>query len=271
MDIEMYLDPAYVELIIETNKLKSEVAEKIVEREWLSTYVFPEIKYSYMLRLGISESEVFYSKLNLDKLKRKIELYKDALKYNSEIDENKIEKTIEKEFKKENHEYTLMQQEIKKALDFTKKEKIDYKFLESINNVYKELLKRLSPLLNFKNTRLENELYEMLENAYKVQDFAKIISIKELCSKNNITLEPEIDDIDNMVNLKNIYTKLLEENKCIILNIRSSEMFSNKVVLENENLIRRKKDDIKKQIENITLEYNNLLKEFDKLKRKNNL
>ena len=164
-----------------------------------------------------------------------------------------------------------MKQEIKKALDFTKKEKIDYKFLECINNVYKQLLKRLSPLLNLKNTRLENELYEMLENAYKVQDFSRILSVQELCTKNNITLEPEIDDIDNMINLKNIYTKLLEENKCIIMNIRSSEMFSNKVVLENENLIRRKKDDIKKQIENITLEYNNLLKEFDKLKRKNNL
>lgn len=268
MDLEMYLDPDYAKLIIETNKLKSEVAEKIAERDWLSTYVFPEIKYSYILKLGISEAEVFFARLNLDKLKRKIALYEETLKYETEIDDKKIDKIIEKEFKKENHEYTLMKENIKKALEATRKEKIDENFLKNMNELYKELVKKLCPLINLKNTRLENELYDILDKAYKNCDFTKMLGVRLLCIENNIKAELEIDDMDNMLNLKNIYSKLLEENKCIILNIRSSEMFSNKVILENENLIRRKKDEIKKQIDSINEEYIKKLKELDKLKRK---
>lgn len=264
---EMYLDPEYTKLIIETNKLKNEVAEKIVEKEFLTKYVFPEIKYSYILKLGISEAEVFLVRLKLDKLKRKISLYKDCLEYKNEIDEKNIDNVIEKEFKNENHEYTLMQEEINKALEFTRQEKIDENILKNINKLYRVLIKKLCPLLNLNNSRLENELYSNLEEAYKNSDIKKILEINTICVKNNIKSELEIDDFDNMINLKNIYNKLLEENKCIIVNIRSSEMFSNKVVLENENLIRRKKDEIKKQIENITTEYNKLLKEFEKLKK----
>ena len=64
------------------------------------------------------------------------------------------------------------------------------------------------------------------------------------------------------------YLNLLEENKCIIFNIRSSEMFSNKYILENENLVRRKKDEINSIIIDIENQYNKKQKEFEKLKKK---
>lgn len=268
MAFDMYLDPEYAELIVEVNKLKIDVAEKIAERDWLSNYAFPEIKHNYNLKLGVNEAELFLARLNLDKLKRKISLYKESLKYDSEIDEKKIDKYLDKEFKNEMHEYTVMQEEIEEAIEFTHKEHPSSELVDHLNYLYKNLILKLSPLINFKNTRLENELYDLLEDAYKNCDLNKMLGIQALCEANHINTDLELDDLDNMQKLKRIYTELLEENRCIILNIRSSEMFSNRTFLNSEILLRRKKDDINENIRQITSEYTELLKELEKIKKK---
>ena len=268
MAIDMYLDPKYAELIVEVNKLKIEVAEKITERDWLSTFIFPEIKHNYNLKLGANEAELYLAKLNLDKLKRKIVLYKETIKYDNTVNEEKLDKIIDKEFKNEIHEYKMMQEDIEHAIEYTHKEKVESVIVDKLNYLYKNLILKLSPLINFKNTRLENELYDILEESYKKCDYNKMLGIKALCDTNHINSELELDDIENMEKLKKVYTNLLEENRCIVLNIRSSEMYSNRTILNSEVLLRRKKDEINKKIVEITDEYSMLLKEFDKLKKK---
>ena len=268
MSFDMYLAPEYTQLIIEVNKLKNNVAEKIAERDWLSFYAFPEIKHNYNLKLGVNEAKLFIARVNLDKLKRKIAIYKEIIKYDNEISEQKIDNLIDKEFKNELHEYALMQEDIKLAIEYTHKEQISEESFNRLNYLYKNLILKLCPLLNLKNTRLENELYDILEVAYKNFDLNKMFGLVVICEKNNINKDLEIDDFDNLIKLKNIYEKLLEENKRIILNIRTSEIFSNKNLLDNEILLRRKKDDLNKNIEEISKEYLKLLKEFDKIKKK---
>ena len=268
MAVDMYLDPKYAELIVEVNKLKIEVAEKITERDWLSTFIFPEIKHNYNLKLGANEAELYLAKLNLNKLKRKVNLYKENVKYDNTVDEEKLDKIIEKEFKNEIHEYAMMQEDIEYAIEYTHKEKIDSTLVDRLNYLYKNLILKLSPLINFKNTRLENELYDILEDSYKKCDYNKMLGIKAVCDTNHINSELELDDIENMEKLKKVYTDLLEENRCIVLNIRSSEMYSNRTILNSEVLLRRRKDDINKKIAEIKEEYNKILKDFEKLKKK---
>jgi len=268
MALDIYLDPDYAELIIDVNKLKRVIAEKITERDWLSNYVLPEIRNTYNLKLGVIESELFFANLNLEKLKRKIELYKEAQKYNDKVDCNRIDKIISKEFKGEDFEYTLMQEEIKSAIENTRKEKIDESRIDKLNYLYKELILNLNPLINLKNTILENQLYDHLSEAYINADLNKLISIKLLCEEYNVNTEFEIDEWEELIKLKKIYQNLLDENREIILNIRSSEMFSNKLVLENENLLRRKKEDIKNRLFEISKEYEKNMKILSKLVKK---
>ena len=94
-------------------------------------------------------------------------------------------------------------------------------------------------------------------------------SIKMLCLENGIDSEIEIDDFENMKNVKNIYSKLLEETRGVILNIRASDIFSNRTILKSEILLRRKKDSINEDLKNISLEYERYLKQLENLKRKN--
>lgn len=268
MALDMYLDSDYAELIFDINKLKIEVAEKIVERDWLSNYVFPEIKYNYNLKLGANEAELFLAKINLNKIKRKIFIYKEYTKYNNEIDEDKIDAFLDKELKNEIHEYTLMQEGIKEAIEFTHKDRKTKEYIDNLNYLYKKMIIKLCPLINLKNTRLENMLYYIVEDAYKNANINKILGVNLLCEKSKINNDLYVDDFDNLLKLKKIYTKLLEENKCIILNIRSSEMFSNRTILNDEILLRRKKYDINSKIEEISREYTKLLKELEKLRKK---
>jgi len=68
------LDPEYADLIIEVNKLKDKVAEKIAERDMLAFHVVPEIENSYMLKVGILENDAFNSNMKLLRIYRKIDI-----------------------------------------------------------------------------------------------------------------------------------------------------------------------------------------------------
>ena len=167
MALDIYLDPEYVELIVDVNRLKLSIAEKIAERDWLSVYVLPEIKILYNLKLGVNEAELFLAKLNLDKIKRKVSIFEDYIKNENQIDLLKIDKIIEKEFKKKDAEYEKMQKEINDAIELTNNDKISQNEIQKLNYLYEELIMKLSPLLNMKNTNLENGMYEIVEEAYK--------------------------------------------------------------------------------------------------------
>ena len=267
MALDMFLDPDYAELIIEVNNLKNDIAEKIVEKEWLSTFIIPEIKHLYNLKLGKKEAELLLAKLNLEKLKRKISLFKEFEKYDNEIKEQEIDKIIDKEFKNKIKEYNFMQKEIQETINDTHKEKVSKEFIDRLNFLYKEMVLILSPLINNKNTILENELYDILLNSYKNADMNKVLAIKEFCKENNFKSTVEIDDIENMKKLNKKYKALLDESQSVVINIRSSEWFSIKSILENEILLRRRKDDINEHLDLIEKEYSNLLKKFGKMKK----
>ena len=269
MALDMYLDSRYMQLIIQVNNLKKEVAKKIVEKEWLSNYVIPEIKYSYILKLGVNESELFLAELNIDKLRRKISIYDEQLKHNNEILENEIDKLIDKEFKNKNNEYILLKKEIESAIEYTQKDKQSNEYIDKLNLLYTDLIIRLCPLININNSILENQLYDILKNSYKDCNLNIMVRLKALCEQNHINQGLEIGDYEYMVKLKNVYENVLEENKSTILKIRTSETFSNKTILKSEILLRRRKDDINEKIKEIEVEYSKLLKKLDKIKRKN--
>lgn len=267
MESNIFIDPKYAELVIELDKLRIQISEKIAEKEILSSYIIPEIKNSYILNIGIKESELFLAKLNLKKINRKIELYENIVDTNEFISEIYIDETIENEFSDEDIKYKLMQDDIQEAIEFTKRESLKKETFENINFVFKELIKQLCPLINIKNSDLENNLYKLSIDSYKDGNFKKVIIIKLFCDKNNLGFKIDVDEYEDLNKLKQKYLEILESEKKEIFNIRSSDMFSNKSIVENENLIRRKKDELKTQIDCVSNEYIESLRELEKIKK----
>jgi predicted O-linked N-acetylglucosamine transferase (SPINDLY family) len=127
------------------------------------------------------------------------------------------------------------------------------------------LIKKLSPLINFNNTRLDNQLYELLEKAYRELDLSMMSRLQVICEQVRTDSTLTIGDMKTLLKAKEKYEALINENEEIILNIKCSDSFDKKRILEDENLIRRTKEEINKEIKQTEDEIKKAEKELKKL------
>lgn len=259
------LDPEYAELIIEVNKLKDIVAEKISERDMLAFHVIPEIENSYLLKVGFLENDVFKSNLKLIKIKRKIELCKERKKLNIPIKEKEIDNQLNIEFENIEEEYIELQSDYIYDVEDELTDSESSELLKLLNIIYKNLIKKLSPLINSNNTRMDNKLYELLEKAYRELDLSMMSKLQSICEQEKSDSNFIIGDVKTLKKAKKRYQELIAENDDIILNIKCSEVFDKKRVLEDENLLRRTKEEINEEISNLDKEYKKAERELKKI------
>ncbi len=266
MSENITLDPEYADLILEVNKLKDTVAEKIATRDMLAFHMIPDIENDYMMKIGVLENESFMANMKLLRINRKIELYKENKKHNIVPNENDIEEQLDLEFSDIEDEYAEMQDDIY----FDNEEdaitdEMTSEFLKLINIIYKNLIKKLSPLINFHNTRLDNQLYELLEKSYRELDLTMMSKLQIICEQRKNDSNFAIGDMKSLKKTKKVYENLIDENEEIILNIKCSDTYDKKRILENEKLLNKAKEDINKEIEKINEEYKKAEKELKKL------
>ena len=259
------LDPEYADLIIEVNKLKDIVAEKIAQRDMLAFHVVPDIENAYMIKIGVLENDEFAANIKLLRINRKIELYKERKKFNLEINEDEIEEQLDLEFSDIEDEYNEMQEDIYCDMEDDVTEEITSEFLKLINIIYKNLIKKLSPLINFYNTRLDNQLYELLEKAYRELDLTMMSKLQMICEQRENDSSLTIGDMKILKKAKKTYESLIDENEEIIFNIKCSDTYNKKSILEDENLIRKARDEINQEIAKLKDDYKKAEKELKKL------
>ena len=220
----------------------------------LAFHIIPDIESAYMMKIGILENEVFNANMKLLRINRKIELYKERKKYNDKPDEEIIEKQLDIEFSDIEEEYNEMQEDMYCDMgeDDEFSEEMTTEFLKLVNIIYKNLIKKLSPLINFNNTRLDNQLYELLEKSYRELDLTMMSKL-------------QIGDMKTLKKAKKTFENLIDENEEIILNIKCSDSYNKKRVLEDENLLRRTKNEINKELAIINEEYKKAQKELNKI------
>jgi hypothetical protein len=259
------LDPEYANLIIEVNKLKDEVAEKIAERDMLAFHIVPEIENSYMLKIGLLENDAFMANMKLLRINRKIELYKESKRLKGPVNEEEIEKQLDLEFESIEEEYSELQEDSIYDIEDDITDGVTSELLKLFNIIYKSMIKRLSPLINFNNTRLDNQLYELLEKAYRELDLSMMSKLQVICEQIRTDSSLIIGDMKTLNRAKRAYENLIEENEEIIVNIKCSDVFDKKRILDDENLTRRTKEEINKEIELIEIEYKKAQKELKKI------
>ena len=131
--------------------------------------------------------------------------------------------------------------------------------------IYKNMIKKLSPLINFNNTRLDNQLYELLEKSYRELDLSMMSKLQVICEQVRTDSSLTIGDMKTLKKARDKYKALIDENEEIILNIKCSDSFDKKRILEDENLTRRTKEEINKEIAKAEEEYKKMEKELKKL------
>ena len=265
MNENITLDPEYADLIIEVNKLKDIVAEKISDRDMLAFHVVPDIENAYMLKIGNLENEIFIANMKLLRINRKIELYKENKRHNIKPNDKEIEEQLDLEFSDIEEEYKELQDEIFLDMEDEVTDEMTSEFLKLVNIIYKNLIKKLSPLINFNNTRLDNQLYELLEKAYRELDLTMLSKLQIICEQRKNDSSLIIGDIKTLKKAKKTYEALIDENEEIILNIKCSGSYNKKRILEDEKLFNKVKNEIKQEIDKIENECIKAEKELEKI------
>ena len=206
---------------------------------------------TFLDKIGFLENDAFNANLRLLRITRKIELYKEKIRQNVEFTEKEIERQLDNEFENIEEEYNDLQEELMFDIENAHADEIAAEFLKVLNIIYKNLIKKLSPLINFDNGRLENQLYELLERAYRELDASMMSKLQSICEQVRPASSLISGGKKSLERAKKKYLELIEENEDIILNIKCSEIFERKRILENESLTRRTKEEINADIARI--------------------
>ena len=182
----------------EVEKLKERLSQLILEYDYLINQTCPEIERQYVLEFGLFEYELYRLELEIDKLKRKIQLIQKEINHENEIDLNKIEEIINREFEEYEKQLQAQIDEIKYIEDIKTKELSDEDF-KKIKKLYKLLIKRLHPDLNPNQTFFEYNLFLNTVKHFKNGDLKGLESILAILPGEETEETSEIEDLKNLV------------------------------------------------------------------------
>lgn len=250
----MYIvNPEYLKYLYELNNLKDNIAEKIVEKEYLINYECKSLKVDFLLNIGTLEYKRYSLKNRINKIKRKIDLLKDMEYY--EI--NEINTMIEDEFENQNMIEREMFDDINIAVEYSLKDEIGTKKLSNLNKYMSLIVRAYDPLLNKKLLTEKKDLFETAKVAYAQGDSRLLKRYVDLIDTDDLIDQANIEVLKKEITY---YKKILNECVHMINIVKNSFPYDQKQLLQNEDMIRRKKESINN--ENIELESE--LKKYEK-------
>lgn len=250
------INPEFAKLVAVTNESKEKLCKLIVERESLVFHVCKNLKIDYMLKVGALEYNLMKAQNDILKNKRLVELYNQNINELKNEDEekrkyieNKINKQIEIEFLEFKKIEKKQLEDIDIAIDLSMTNLLEKEELDELNEIYTKLQGALNPALKLKSKIQDDELFTTIEKLYKKGNIKKLRKIAE-----EYVEEPVVDELENLEKLNNRYGMLIKENQKVITKIKASFPYNQKLMLEDENLYRRKKDSLNEKIYSIVEE-----------------
>lgn len=242
--------PEYAFLILEINDLKDEIADLLVERDMLRYYICKDLQIDYMLKIGALEYKLVVAGNQYEKNLRKLEIINEKLAKKSIVNLEAIEKKVSREFKRQDKIETNMSDDIDFAIEMSSAELFDYDKIDEMNIDYFKLQKLYNPVFDMKSSDEKIKMFEKIERYYKRGNDKKLHKLAENYDENDIFQ----DEISNLKILREKYAEILVITKREIRKLKNSFPYNQKIILEDENLCRRKKDSLNKEIIELNIE-----------------
>lgn len=232
------IHPEYVKYVYDVNRLRIKVAELITYRDSLKYHITKSLGIDYMLKIGALEYKLLQIRNSIKKDERIIEyLTQSKLSY------YEIELCIKKEFLEDDCKLALMGEAVDKAIKDSQKKILSEKEIVEINFYYMPLVKDFSPEININISDEERLLFETIKEKYingKINEIKKFQRFEKG--------ELYFDELDKYktekIRLENLFIKVNSEN----INIKNIYPYTERIELSDENLFRRRKDRINKEI-----------------------
>lgn len=209
----------------EVNKLKEQLTQLIFEYDNLIGHVCPELERRYVLEFGLYEYELYKKDLDIDKLKRKLQLIRIEINHENKINIKEIERKLNKEFEEYEKQLQTQFDEIK-FLEQHEFEKLSPEDTKKLKLLYRKLVKRLHPDLNPNPNFLEISLFYKAVTSFESGDLKGLESIFALLPEEN---GEEISEIENLKNLVRDYEEKISD-------LKNDYPYNKKKLHENEQL-----------------------------------
>ena len=249
--------PEFIKLKKDCEILHSEFAELIVGLDELTSTIIPNIETEYQLTIGHLEYEQLCLQIEINRLKRKIEIIQAAINHGDQISEISIDEMLSKEFKKWENK---LKEHLKK-IDIAKKRsdsKLSIEESREIADLYRKIVKKIHPDINHELFCKHKNLWLRAVEAYNhgileslkaiwliIQELSdesrmmsslEAISLKKEDLKNNITmLLSKINEIKS-AHPYNLQEKLLDsswvQNKQSVLYKSIADLSTHKIRLK---------------------------------------
>ncbi|MDR0302529.1 MAG: hypothetical protein LBI04_09500, partial [Treponema sp.] len=108
-------NPEYDDLLTLIQKLETELAELVHDRDKLLYHVCPKLQTEYMLKIGKLEYAVFEYQCKILRIKRKIDIIQAFLNKEQSYNIAEIEKQLDKEYQEYTEKLLEKQKEIERA------------------------------------------------------------------------------------------------------------------------------------------------------------
>lgn len=256
--------PEYAMLILEINNLKEQIANLVVERDMLSEYVCRNLQIDYMLKIGALEYKLMVAKNNHKKSLRKLEMVEEKLTKNLKVNLNSIEKKVNSEFKEKTKKEEEFSDDIDFAIEMTSMDLFNGDFIDEISAEYFKVQKLYNPIFDLQESPEKNKKYKKIEQYYRRHDYEKLHKLAKDYDEDDIFQ----DEISTLKTLKEKYVPIVESLQKQVRKIKNSFPYNQKIILEEENLCRRRKDSINREITEVNLETKKIDKKIEnKLKK----
>lgn len=178
----------------EIKELKEKLAHLIFEFDDLICHVCPDIEVRYVLEFGMDEYKLYETEFEIEKLERKLEL----IEAGSNIDLDKIEKKVDREFEESERQLKAQIDEIN-YLKFNEFKRLSSDDLKKLRQTYLMLIEKLHPDLNPNQNFLALSLFIKAENSFKNDDLEALESVTRILPEENNQEMPEIDDLKGLI------------------------------------------------------------------------
>lgn len=182
----------------EVKKLKEELAQLIFEYDNLVNHVCPEIEMEYVLEFGLYEYKLYKLELEIDKLKRKIQLIRIEINHGNEIDLDKIDMQLNEEFEEYEKQVQAQIDEINN-LEENGVEKLSPEDSRKLKKLYRKLIKRLHPDLHPNQTFFELNLFYRAVHCFENGDLKGLESVATLIPDEGVEEVSEIDHLKELI------------------------------------------------------------------------
>lgn len=274
---ELEVDPEYQKLYKKIGELSNIVTELIEDRDHILYHENPRIAAEYITVLGRLQLEVYEMQNLVLRLKRKIEIYQMLINRQEEIDEQKIELILEKEYKEYSEKINELEKQIKNASKFTLDILMSAEDAIEFKKIYRDLILRLHPDIAIHKNETEEEkkqrekLLQQVMIAYENGDLNTLRSLLIIVESRNIkNAAVEHSAMETLLAKKEHLETTIVAIKEQIEQIKNSYPNNLLELLSDDELIKLKQEEYMEALksyqevkENLEVIFNNILEKLN--------